>query len=321
MENPQSTNQNLYVLKQIFSIAYRELTTLYDEEELRRIPEVNIVQPRIAGVILGASGSGKTTLAKLIALRGGFSKVVAIAWTRQYRDLQLIHGKELEYIEPQRMIEYLNSGLELDYLMGHTTLIIVEDFNRTVEVLRHNYGYSWKRVMEEFTTLVTNIRKYAAKLIIIAHDISELKPILDHMGAAATIDTWILSRLAISPQRARSIEARLGLKGLAKALLEARTLEVGEYIAINRDGEVSKFRISKLPSHDAIERARTWVLVEADIRTKKDMIIFLKKRYPQLTYKQIARLTGFSEKYCSKIVSIVNKELKAKKKGRRGRAI
>jgi len=318
MSYPKST-QNMHVLKHVFSLAYRELTQIYSEEELRRIPEVDIESPVIVGVVLGASGTGKTTLAKILALRGGFNKVVAIAWTRQYRDLELIHGLELEYIEPQRMIEYLNSGLELDYLMGKTTLIIVEDFNRTIEVLRHNYGYSRKRVMEEFTTLVTNIRKYAAKLLIIAHDVSELNPILEHMGAAATIDTWYLTRLAVSPQKAKSLEAKLGLHGLARELLNARNLEVGEYIVVRRDGETKKLRLEKLPSHDAIEKARTWILVEADIRTKKDMIMFLKRRYPQLTYKDIARLTGFSEKYCSKIVSLVNKELKAKKK--RGRRI
>lgn len=318
MSYPKST-QNMHVLKHVFSLAYRELTQIYSEEELRRIPEVDIESPVIVGVVLGASGTGKTTLAKILALRGGFNKVVAIAWTRQYRDLELIHGLELEYIEPQRMIEYLNSGLELDYLMGKTTLIIVEDFNRTIEVLRHNYGYSRKRIMEEFTTVVTNIRKYAAKLLIIAHDVSELNPILEHMGAAATIDTWYLTRLAVSPQKAKSLEAKLGLHGLARELLNARNLEVGEYIVVRRDGETKKLRLEKLPSHDAIEKARTWILVEADIRTKKDMIMFLKRRYPQLTYKDIARLTGFSEKYCSKIVSLVNKELKAKKK--RGRRI
>jgi len=217
------------------------------------------------------------------------------------------------------MVEYLNSGLELDFLMGETVLIIIEDFNRVVEVLRHNLGYSRKRVMEEVTTLITNVRKYAAKIVIIAHDISELSPILEHMGASATIDTWYISRIGISPQKARSLEQKIGIKGLAEALLRARELELGELIMIRRSGETKTIKAEKLPSHDAIEKARTWILVEADIRTKKDMIMFLKRRYPQLTYKDIARLTGFSEKYCSKIVSIVNKELKAKKK--RGRRI
>lgn len=312
-------------VNEVLQLVINELYKIYPEETLKRIPQLprdleGLIEKSIAIVVLGASGTGKTTFVKTLALNNNFNKVVICSWTRQFKDLELIHGREVTYIEAKEVIEYIASDLELDYILGKNVLIVIEDFNRTVEVARAKLGMSMKRLMEYFNTMITNVRKYNAKVVIIAHDISELKPILDHMGASANLDTWVIFRIAVSPQRARSIARKLGLEGLYKALVEANRLSIGEFNIVSRYASTMiSGKVDMLPSHDAVEKCRLWLLAEADIKTKKDLIVFLKKRYPKLSYRQIARLTGFSEKYVAKVLSIARAkgELDRAKKSRR----
>lgn len=324
-ENMNLNQLGKSTVNEVLQLVINELYKIYPEEMLKRIPQLpkeleGLINKSIAMVVLGASGTGKTTFVKLLALNNNFNKVVVCSWTRQFKDLQLIHNREVTYVEAKDLMEYIASDIELDYILGKNVLIVIEDFNRTVEVAKHKMGMSMRRIIEYFNTAITNIRKYGAKLVIIAHDIKELKPILDHMGASANLDTWIIFRLAVTPQRARSIAKRLGFEGLYKALTEANRLSIGEFNVVSRySSTVISGKVDMLPSHDAVEKCRLWLLAEADIKTKKDLIVFLKKRYPKLSYRDIARLTGFSEKYVAKVLSIARAKglLERPKKSRR----
>jgi len=278
------------------------------------------VRNTVGVIVIGASGTGKTTLVKEVILNSDFNKVVVFSLTRQFKDLQVFHGLTVEYYDDvEAFKKYITKRIVIDYIKGYNTAIVVDDLNRLV-------AEKGKEVMECLNIALTNVRKYKGKVFIICHEIEDVSDILRHMGASASVNTWFLSRLAVSEYRARSIPRRLGIPELREAFRRVRDLDTGEFIMVNRDmHRIIEVHVEPLPSHIAVEECRSWIIVEYTAKDMRlsDLIVAFRREYG-LHYKEIAELLGTTPKYVSKVLAHARRTGKLKdqpyrpRKARRG---
>lgn len=284
------------IVKEAIENTVTDIRILYYKPKMPKFDFVN-------GLIVASTGSGKTNTAKLIAINGGFTKVVILSGNRRFRDLEIFHRIKVEYVEALNdLVKYVNVNLEIDYIRGHKVLIIIDDINKIMENELEK-GMQKREFWDKIVMITQNIRQYNTSMVIIGHTYEDLKNVLINEAVLPSIGFLALGRLSLSEYKIRNLPRRLSLALTPSILRELKNLRIGEFYIITKQSAL-KIQMPLLPSHFLTQILREWIIVENGGNTR-ELIKKLAQR--GLNYREIAEIVGTSPQYVAKVLTMLRK--------------